>query len=382
MRTEMHKTMRCYSIFHAILSIAAMVVLHIITKDVFTTILLYAVVLMFLPKLLELIGQIGFYETDRAVFGVGEDAHIEVGDFVEFYGPIRVLLDMAMYVVGCTLPVTILGFILPQTIYLLLLGTVIVILLFHFVVYPLIKDAIWIFAKEDPSQLVTDLYGIIVTVIVILGIVSTIIYAGYHAKVSKDYLDVNALLAEHFSEERNPYMDMDMNDVQVEFSKLGTEAELIFNQPIVSNSGIAYPGSKMSFTYHSNDKTWKMIHHFTGNPEIVSEAVYIGENELEIGGYSGLAQIEITVLSKKADGGYGIFKIIDKETSTVVYSSPFSFTDYNGGATGEHMSTNVTFENPLNLGPWDTYDEDFTWITIDHIYFYMNTVDFDLFLQE
>ena len=46
------------------------------------------------------------------------------------------------------------------------------------------------------------------------------------------------------------------------------------------------------------------------------------------------------------------------------------------------MSTNVTFENPLNLGPWDTYDEDFTWIEIDHIYFYMNTVDFDLSLQE
>ena len=86
------------------------------------------------------------------------------------------------------------------------------------------------------------------------------------------------------------------------------------------------------------------------------------------GGFSGTAQIEITVFSKGPEGGDGIFKIIDKETSAEVYCSPITFENY----AGAWSNITIRFAKPLNLGPWEVDQEHIRWIDEDHIYFYMN----------
>ena len=373
--------MKRYSIFHAILTVLVLVVTCLISQNLFITLVLYALFLLFLPVLARLISEIGWHEVGPASFGVGENTHVETESHLEFYGPLSVLRDYLFYIVGCSIPLTIVYFVLPETIFLPIFATALIFVIFHFIVHPLIKDLVWIFARKDPSALISGLYITFTCLIIVAGIVGTAAFAAISAKKSKENLDVNALLEQHFEnlQQRNPYMDMDMNEAEVDFSKLSTRATLIFNEPIVSDSGISYPGSEMKLSYIVNTGEWMIIsHNFTGEPDIVSTVVYVGENQLEIGGYSGLAQVEVTVFSKTADGGSGVIKIIDKATSAEVYASPFTF----DGHVDVWGNVTFKFENPLNLGPWEVSEEEFKWEAIDHLYFYMNTRDFNLYMQE
>ena len=102
-------------------------------------------------------------------------------------------------------------------------------LIFHFIIHPLLRDIVWILAKNNPANFLDVLYVIFTVGIVIIGIIVTVFVAGSTAKNAKERLDIDAALEEYFEErdERNPYMDMDMSDVEVDFSRLSTKAKLI-----------------------------------------------------------------------------------------------------------------------------------------------------------
>lgn len=376
------KAMKQYSVIHLGISVVVMVVLAVLCKSIGTMLLIYTLVMLFMPKIVEVIGNIGFYATDRDTYWIDGTEYTEYGHFTKFYGPLSALMELGLYVVGCSVPLAIMYLTLPQSVYIPVTAFTALFLVFHFVIHPLIRDIVWILSHNDPEEILDALHTMVTVGIVIVGIIVTVLAAGITAKNAQDRLDMNAVLERYFAQsgQNNPYRDMDMSDAEVDFSKLSTKAKLVFDRQIASDSGVAYPGSEMTLEYSMANKEWKVLsHHFTGNPMIVSDAVYVGENQLEIGGYSGLAKIEITVLSKTDDGGHGIFRIIDKPTDTEVYSSPFTFSGYSFGY--EYVA-NISFEKPLNLGPWEVYEEDFTWVTNEHIYLYMNTRDFDLYLQE
>ena len=69
--------MKRYSIFHAILTVLVLVVTYLISQNLFITLVLYALFLLFLPVLARLISEIGWHEVGPASFGVGENTHVE-----------------------------------------------------------------------------------------------------------------------------------------------------------------------------------------------------------------------------------------------------------------------------------------------------------------
>ena len=373
------KNTKIYSIIHAILTIAILIGSYAIFESVIFTCIIYALSLTILPTLAESLSFLGSsYEVDHLDLG---DDFIIYGRFIEYYGVLDVLRDLIGAIGRIVLPAVPIVVFCPESIWMPFLMGATALLTFMYIIHPLFEDLVWIFAKKDKTEFLQKAFNVGFNTILIVGIVATVACGLISMKMARDRLDLNAILADYFAAEEqfDPYANIDLSDADVDFSKLSTNAKLVLKEKVLSQPGIAYQGSLIYLEYDFGKGIWNVTgHSFTGEPEIVSKLVYVGENELEIGGFSGTAQIEITVFSKGPEGGDGIFKIIDKETSAEVYCSPITFENY----AGAWSNITIRFAKPLNLGPWEVDQEHIRWIDEDHIYFYMNTRDFDLYLQK
>ncbi len=294
--------------------------------------LIYIGVRLLLPKGMELFSFMGDYETDSMVVGVGEHVRTIYGNFTEHYGIFSVLRDLLIYGIVCLVAVGFVYSLLPNTIGGPLVMTAIGAALFNLLVFPLIEDVVQFFAAKDQKERLDDIKLALSGLIVILGLIGTVIYPIYVAVAATSNLDINQAMADYYEElgDPDPYQNIDMSDVSVEYSDLRTKCTLTYTGAIDLGYGYIYGGAEMHLKYRVTQGKWQVSEYeYTGVPSINQKITYKGESQYEVGShYKGLAVLTLTLEPGALEDGSGEIVIIDKASGENLFTSKFTTKPY------------------------------------------------------